>query len=336
MINIGCHLSSSGGFLAMGKHATELGADTFAFFTRNPRGGSAKEIDPEDAKALVQYMKDNGFGRLVAHAPYTMNVCAEKENIRKFSWEMLADDLDRMQYVPGNYYNFHPGSHVGQGTEAAITMIADALNSALKPEHDTIVLLETMAGKGTEVGRTFDELAEIISRVELKEKVGVCFDTCHTWDGGYDNVGSLDDVLAEFDKVIGLDLGADDYLAKPFGMMEMVSRVKAVLRRSNRLHNSQVLTYKGIELNETSHQTYVDGVTVELTMKEFELLRLFMKNPGQAFTRENLLSSIWENEYQGETRTVDVHIASLRTKLGSAGDSIKTIRGVGYRLEEIK
>ena len=205
MINIGCHLSSSGGFLAMGKHATELGADTFAFFTRNPRGGSAKEIDPEDAKALVQYMKDNDFGKLVAHAPYTMNVCAEKENIRKFSRDMLADDLDRMQYVPGNYYNFHPGSHVGQGADAAIPMIADALNNALKPEHDTIVLLETMAGKGSEVGRTFDELAEIISRVELKEKVGVCFDTCHTWDGGYDNVGGFDDVLKEFDKVIGLD-----------------------------------------------------------------------------------------------------------------------------------
>lgn len=205
MINIGCHLSSSGGFLAMGRHAVELGADTFAFFTRNPRGGSAKEIDPKDAEALISYMKENSFGKLVAHAPYTMNVCAEKESIREFSWNMLAEDLDRMQYVPGNYYNFHPGSHVGQGVEKAIPMIADALNNALKPEHDTIVLLETMAGKGSEVGRTFDELAEIISRVELKEKVGVCFDTCHTWDGGYDNVGDFDGVLSEFDKVIGLD-----------------------------------------------------------------------------------------------------------------------------------
>lgn len=188
----------------MGKHATELGADTFAFFTRNPRGGSAKDIDPDDAKDLIQYMKDNNFGKLVAHAPYTMNVCAEKENIRKFSWDMLADDLDRMQYVPGNYYNFHPGSHVGQGVETAIPMIADALNNALKPEHDTIVLLETMAGKGSEVGRTFEELAQIIDRVELKDKIGVCFDTCHTWDGGYDNVNDLDGVLEEFDKVIGL------------------------------------------------------------------------------------------------------------------------------------
>ncbi|MCR5060165.1 MAG: deoxyribonuclease IV [Saccharofermentans sp.] len=205
MINIGCHLSSSGGFLAMGRHAVELGADTFAFFTRNPRGGSAKEIDSKDAEALIRYMKENDFGKLVAHAPYTMNVCAEKESIREFSWNMLAEDLDRMQFVPGNYYNFHPGSHVGQGVEKAVPMIADALNNALKPEHDTIVLLETMAGKGSEVGRTFDELAEIISRVELKEKVGVCFDTCHTWDGGYDNVGDFDGVLSEFDKVIGLD-----------------------------------------------------------------------------------------------------------------------------------
>ena len=205
MINIGCHLSSSDGFLAMGKHATELGADTFAFFTRNPRGGQAKTIDPADAKALMDYMKEHSFGKLVAHAPYTMNVCAAKEDIRKFSREMLADDLDRMQYVPGNYYNFHPGSHVGQGAEAAIPMIADAINSALKPEHDTTVLLETMAGKGSEVGRTFEEIASIIELVELKDKVGVCFDTCHTWDGGYDNVNDFDGVLKEFDKIIGLD-----------------------------------------------------------------------------------------------------------------------------------
>ena len=204
MINIGCHLSSSGGFLAMGKHATELGADTFAFFTRNPRGGSAKEIDPADAAALVDYMKEHGFGKLVAHAPYTMNVCAEKEGIREFSRNMLADDLDRMQYVPGNYYNFHPGSHVGQGADAAIPMIIDAINNALKPEHETTVLLETMAGKGSEVGRTFEEIARIINGVTLKDKVGVCFDTCHTWDGGYDNVNDIDGVLAEFDRVIGL------------------------------------------------------------------------------------------------------------------------------------
>ena len=205
MINIGCHLSSSGGFLAMGKHATELGADTFAFFTRNPRGGSAKEIDPEDAKALVEYMEKEHFGKLVAHAPYTMNVCAAKPDIKEFSRNMLKEDILRMEYVPGNYYNFHPGSHVGQGPEEAIPMIADALNDAMFEEQKTIVLLETMAGKGSEVGRTFEELQSIIDRVELKDKIGVCFDTCHTWDGGYDVVGNLDAVLDEFDKVIGLD-----------------------------------------------------------------------------------------------------------------------------------
>ena len=189
----------------MGKHATELGADTFAFFTRNPRGGSAKEIDPEDAKALVEYMEKEHFGKLVAHAPYTMNVCAAKPDIKEFSRNMLKEDILRMEYVPGNYYNFHPGSHVGQGAEEAIPMIADALNDAMFEEQKTIVLLETMAGKGSEVGRNFEELKAIIDRVELKDKIGVCFDTCHTWDGGYDVVGNIDAVLDEFDKVIGLD-----------------------------------------------------------------------------------------------------------------------------------
>ena len=205
MINIGCHLSSTGGFLTMGKHATELGADTFAFFTRNPRGGSAKEIDPKDAEALVAYMGEHNFGKLVAHAPYTMNVCAAKPDIKEFSRNMLKDDILRMEYVPGNYYNFHPGSHVGQGPEEAIPMIADALNNALFEDQKTTVLLETMAGKGSEVGRNFEEIKAIIDRVELKDKVGVCFDTCHTWDGGYDVVGNIDAVLDEFDKVIGLD-----------------------------------------------------------------------------------------------------------------------------------
>ncbi len=189
----------------MGKAAIALGADTFAFFTRNPRGGQAKPIDPEDAKALIKLMEENNFGKLVAHAPYTMNVCAAKEDIKEFSRNMLADDLDRMQYVPGNYYNFHPGSHVSQGADVAIPMIADAINFAFKEEHQTTLLLETMAGKGSEVGRNFEELRAIIDRVELKDKVGVCFDTCHTWDGGYDNVNNFDAVLKEFDDVIGLD-----------------------------------------------------------------------------------------------------------------------------------
>lgn len=202
---IGCHLSASKGYKAMGKQAIELGANTFAFFTRNPRGGSAKEIVEKDVEAFLEIAKENNFGKLVAHAPYTMNACAEKENIRQLAFEMLADDLRRMEYTPGNYYNFHPGSHVGQGVEKGIEMIAEVLNTVLKPEQTTIVLLETMAGKGSEVGRSFEELKEIIDRVELKDKLGVCLDTCHVWDAGYDIVNNLDGVIAEFDKVIGLD-----------------------------------------------------------------------------------------------------------------------------------
>ncbi len=189
----------------MGKTAVELGANTFAFFTRNPQGGQAKDIDPEDAKALVKFMEENNFGKLVAHAPYTMNVCSAKEGVKEFARGVLADDLNRMQYVPGNYYNFHPGSHVGQGADVAIPMIADAINFALKEEHETVVLLETMAGKGSEIGRNFEEIRAIIDLVELKDKVGVCFDTCHTWDGGYDNVNDFDGVLKTFDEVIGLN-----------------------------------------------------------------------------------------------------------------------------------
>lgn len=202
---IGCHLSASKGYKAMGRQAVELGANTFAFFTRNPRGGSAKDIVEKDVDAFLEIAKENNFGKLVAHAPYTMNACAEKENIRQLAFEMLADDLRRMEYTPGNYYNFHPGSHVGQGAEKGIEMIAEVLNTVLKPEQSTIVLLETMAGKGSEVGRNFEELREIMDRVELKDKVGVCFDTCHVWDGGYDIVNNLDGVMTEFDRVIGLD-----------------------------------------------------------------------------------------------------------------------------------
>lgn len=205
MIYIGNHLSSSKGFLAMGKAATALGADTFAFFTRNPRGGSAKAVDPEDAGALAAYLKEHHFGTLVAHAPYTMNVCAAKEDVKEFSRNILQEDLKRMEYLPGNYYNFHPGSHVGQGAETAIPMIADALNAALKPEYHTTILLETMAGKGSEVGRSFQELRAILDRVELSEKMGVCFDTCHVWDGGYPIAEQLDQVLQEFDEIVGLD-----------------------------------------------------------------------------------------------------------------------------------
>ena len=202
---IGNHLSASKGYAAMGKATLALDANTFAFFTRNPRGGKAKEIDEKDVEKFLNFAKEHEFGKIVAHAPYTMNLCAAKEDVRSFSKEMLLDDLKRMEYTPYNYYNFHPGSHVGQGAEKGIALIAEALNEALKPEQTTTVLLETMAGKGTEVGRTFEELREILDRVELNDKMGVCLDTCHVWDGGYDIVNDLDDVLNEFDRVIGLD-----------------------------------------------------------------------------------------------------------------------------------
>lgn len=204
MFSIGCHLSSSGGFLAMGETARRIGATTFQFFTRNPRGSRAKAIDPADAAALRALLTAEGFGPIVAHAPYTINPCSKDERTREFACETLADDLARMEYLPGNLYNFHPGSHTGQGTDAGIAQIADTLNAILRPEQQTTVLLETMAGKGTEVGRRFEELRAIIDRVELGEKLGVCLDTCHVSDAGYDVAGNLDGVLAEFDRVIGL------------------------------------------------------------------------------------------------------------------------------------
>ena len=188
----------------MGKDAVKIGANTFAFFTRNPRGGKAKEIDPEDAKGLREIMEKKGFGKLVAHAPYTLNPCSATDKTREFAKMAMTDDLARMEYLPGNYYNFHPGSHVGQGTEKGIDMIAGLLNEVLQPEQTTTVLLETMAGKGSEVGGTFEEIAAIIDKVELKDKIGVCLDTCHVSDGGYDIINDLDSVLAEFDRIIGL------------------------------------------------------------------------------------------------------------------------------------
>lgn len=205
MIYTGCHLSSSKGFEAMGKTALKLKADTFAFFTRNPRGGNAKEIDPKDAERFVRLAEEHHFGKLVAHAPYTLNPCGAKEDVRDFAFRAFAEDLKRMEYIPGNYYNFHPGSHVGQGIEKGIELIAELLNVCLKEEQTTIVLLETMAGKGSEVGGRFEELRAIIDKVELSDKVGVCLDTCHVWDAGYDIVEDLDGVLKEFDQVIGLD-----------------------------------------------------------------------------------------------------------------------------------
>lgn len=205
MLYIGCHLSSSKGFLAMGKQAYDIGANTFQFFTRNPRGGAAKPVDPDDISAFLAFAQEHNFGKIVAHAPYTLNACAADENIRRFARETFADDLKRMDMLPGNYYNFHPGSHVKQGVEKGIELIVDTLDSVLREDLKTTVLLETMAGKGSEIGRTFEEIREIIDRVKMPEKLGVCLDTCHIFDGGYDIVNSLDSVVDQFDKVIGLD-----------------------------------------------------------------------------------------------------------------------------------
>lgn len=205
MLHIGCHLSSAGGFLSMGRQALELGADTFQFFTRNPRGSRAKALDSADAAALAALLAERRFAPIIAHAPYTLNLCSAEEKNRVFARETMADDLRRMEHLPGQLYNFHPGSHVGQGTEAGIARIADGLNAILTAEQSTTVLLETMAGKGSEVGGRFQELREILDRVELSDKMGVCLDTCHVSDAGYDIVRDLDGVLTEFDRVIGLE-----------------------------------------------------------------------------------------------------------------------------------
>lgn len=205
MFYIGCHLSASGGFLAMGQTALSIGANTFQFFTRNPRGSKAKAIDPADVAAFLALAVEHGFGTLVAHAPYTINPCSKDERTREFARMTLADDLKRMEHLPGNVYNFHPGSHTGQGIETGIRQIAETLNAILTPDIRTTVLLETMSGKGSEVGSRFEELREIIDRVELSDKLGVCLDTCHVSDAGYDIADDPDGVLAEFDRVIGLD-----------------------------------------------------------------------------------------------------------------------------------
>lgn len=205
MIKIGCHLSSSKGFLHMGKEAEKIGANTFQFFTRNPRGSKAKALNMDDIKAYQEYASEYGIPVILAHAPYTLNPCSKDERVREFAFETMEDDLRRMEYLPGNYYNFHPGSHVGQGSEEGIRQISEVLNHILRPEQTTTVLLETMAGKGTEIGRSFEELRGVIDRVELDSHLGVCLDTCHVYDAGYDIVQDLDGVLEQFDKIVGLD-----------------------------------------------------------------------------------------------------------------------------------
>ena len=205
VLYIGNHTSSSKGYTAMARQIIKNGGNTFAFFTRNPRGGKAKAIDETDIQNFLVLAQENHFGKIVAHAPYTLNACAAKEELRTFARETFADDLRRMEYTPGNYYNFHPGSHVGQGSEIGIQKIAEILNDVLTEEQTTTVLLETMSGKGTEVGRNFEELRKILNLVEKKSKMGICLDTCHVWDGGYDIVHDLDGVLNDFDHIIGLD-----------------------------------------------------------------------------------------------------------------------------------
>lgn len=205
MLRIGCHLSSSKGFFAMGEEAVKINANTFQFFTRNPRGGKAKELDLEDIQAYITFAKQHDIDHILAHAPYTLNACAKDEGLRGFARETMADDLMRLSYLPGAMYNFHPGSHVGQGVEQGVAYIAELLNAIIKPEQKTTILLETMAGKGSEVGRSFEELRSILDAVKLTEKMGVCLDTCHVYDAGYDIVDHLDDVLSEFDRIIGLD-----------------------------------------------------------------------------------------------------------------------------------
>lgn len=205
MLNIGCHLSTAKGFEAMGNNALSIGANTFQFFTRNPRGSKAKDIDPKDVEKLLKITEENKFAKLLAHAPYTLNPCSNKPETREFARIVMEDDLRRMEYTPHNYYNFHPGSHVGQSIDVGIEYIVNLLNEILKPGHTTKVLLETMSGKGTELGSTFGELKRILDGVELKDKMGVCLDTCHIYDAGYDIVNDLDGVLDEFDRIIGLE-----------------------------------------------------------------------------------------------------------------------------------
>ena len=205
VLYIGNHTSSSKGYAAMARQIIKNEGNTFAFFTRNPRGGKAKAIDETDIQNFLVLAQENHFGKIVAHAPYTLNACAAKEELRTFARETFADDLRRMEYTPGNYYNFHPGSHVGQGSEIGIQKIAEILNDVLTEEQTTTVLLETMSGKGTEVGRNFEELRKILNLVEKKSKMGICLDTCHVWDGGYDIVHDLDGVLNDFDHIIGLE-----------------------------------------------------------------------------------------------------------------------------------
>ena len=270
MFQIGCHLSSSKGFLAMGKEAVSIGADTFQFFTRNPRGGAVKPLDLADIGAYRRFAAENNLQPILAHASYTLNPCAAKAHLRDFALDVMHDDLSRLEHIPGSMYNFHPGSHVEQGTEVGISLIVQMLNRVLKPEQKTTVLLETMSGKGSEVGRSFEELQSIIEKVELKEHLGVCLDTCHVYDAGYDIVNELDAVLNTFDKIIGLGklkaIHLNDSM-NPFGSHkdrhEKIGKGKIGLEAFRRLINHAALKSLPFYL-ETPND--VEGYAQEITL----------------------------------------------------------------------
>lgn len=273
MLYIGSHLSISKGFEAVGKQALEIGANTFQFFTRNPRGGAARKISQDDVNALLKIMKDNNFGKILAHAPYTMNLCSSNEKTREFAQNTLCDDIKRMEYLPNNLYNFHPGSHTGQGIEKGIEQISSSLNKAMYKDMTTTVLLETMAGKGTEIGSKFEELREIISKVELQDKMGVCIDTCHIFDAGYDIVNSLYDVINEFDKAVGID------------------RLKAI-------HLNDSMNFLGC--HKDRHQKIGQGAlkieTIKniVNTKEFENLPFILETPNDAYGYSKEIAKIKE------------------------------------------
>ncbi|MGN0268344.1 MAG: deoxyribonuclease IV [Lachnospiraceae bacterium] len=276
-LEIGCHLSSSKGFLRMGKEAVELGANTFQFFTRNPRGSKAKDVDPDDVNTFLEYAENHGIDRILAHAPYTLNPASKDPHVREFALQIMEDDLKRMEYVPGNCYNFHPGSHVGQGSETGIRLITELLNTILKPEQTTTVLLETMSGKGTEIGRNFEEIREILDRVELSDHMGVCLDTCHVHDGGYDIIHDLDHVLEEFDRIIGLD------------------RLKAIHMNDSK---NPVNSHK--DRHEKIGEGYIgiDALTAIIRHEKLQGIPIYLETPNElpGYAKEiALLKNIWSD-----------------------------------------
>lgn len=279
-LEIGCHLSSSKGFLNMGKEAVELGANTFQFFTRNPRGSKAKDVDPADVNAFLEFAQVHGIDRILAHAPYTLNPASKDPHVREFALQIMEDDLKRMEYVPGNCYNFHPGSHVGQGSETGIKLIAELLNTILKPEQTTTVLLETMSGKGTEIGRSFEEIRWILDLVELSDHVGVCLDTCHVHDGGYDIIHDLDHVLEEFDRIIGLE------------------RLKAIHMNDSK---NPVNSHKDRHEKIGEGHIGIDALTAIICHEKLQGIPIYLETPNElpGYAKEiALLKNIWNGRKQ--------------------------------------